>query len=50
MGGSTGSRVSTIDRITFPFDSGTVSHVGNLSSTKYRVEGCDNTDFVSMFV
>ncbi len=39
-----------IDRITFPFDSGTSTHVGNLSSTRYQNAGCDGIDFVTMFV
>ena len=51
MGGSTGTLyLSTIDRITFPFDSGTSSAVGNLSGSRYFSAGCDGTDFVTLFV
>ena len=44
-----GAHFSTIDRITFPFDSGTASHVGNLSESKYISSSCDGTDFVTLF-
>ena len=51
MGGyRNGERFSTIDRITFPFNSGIASHVGNLSGTRQNSTGCDGTDFVSLFV
>ncbi len=46
MGGYTGSaRLSTIDRITFPFDSGTASHVGNLSGTQFSSAGCNSSNY-----
>ncbi len=41
---------SSIDRFSFPFDSGTATHVGNLSSSRNQNAGCDATDFVTMFV
>ena len=44
------NRVSIIDRITFPFNSGTASHVGNLSGSRGDDAGCDGTDFVSLFL
>ncbi len=34
-----------IDRITFPFDSGTATHVGNLSSTRYLNAGCNSSNY-----
>ncbi len=43
-GGSTGSgNISTIERITFPFNSGTASNVGNLSGTKQLSSGCNSS-------
>ena len=36
---------STIDRITFPFDSGTASHIGNLSQTKYATAACNSSKY-----
>ena len=50
MGGFNGTVTSIIDRITFPFDSGTASAVGNLSGTRYYSAGCDGTDFVTLFI
>jgi hypothetical protein len=38
LGGNDGglySRIDRIDRITFPFDSGTASNVGSMSSSRY---------------
>ena len=49
MGGYTSVYFSTVERITFPFDSGTASIVGNLSASKRYVAGCDGTDFVTLF-
>jgi len=46
MGGADGSaNLSTIDRITFPFDSGTATYVGNLSVTKRWVAGCNSSNY-----
>ncbi len=42
--------LSDVERITFPFDSGTATHVGNLSATKIRPSELDGVDFVTMFV
>ena len=42
--------VSTIDRFQFPFDSGTASHVGNLSGKREFLSATDGVDFVTMFV
>ena len=41
---------STIDRFQFPFDSGTVSQVGNLSGSRRSLSATDGVDFVTMFV
>ena len=49
LGGYDYGNGSLIDRITFPFDSGTASHVGNMSSTRYYVGGVDGTDFSVLF-
>ena len=49
MGGFNNVSLSTIDRIIFPFDSGTATHVGNLGGSRYYNVGCDGTDFVSLF-
>jgi len=49
MGGYDDGLYSKIDRITFPFDSGVASNVGNLSSTRYIAAGCDGTDFTTLF-
>ncbi len=38
-----GPYLSTIERITFPFDSGTATHVGNLSSSRNAVTSCCNS-------
>ena len=44
MGGIDGTNsISTIDRITFPFDSGTASHVGNLSGSRNNSAGCNSS-------
>jgi len=43
-------KVSYVQRISFPFDSGTASQVGNMSSSNYRCAGTDNIDFISLFV
>lgn len=40
---------SSVDRVTFPFDSGTASIVGNLARTTYGMTAVDGTDFVSLF-
>jgi len=46
MGGYDGSNyVSTIDRITFPFNSGTASHVGNLSGEIRNSAGCNSSNY-----
>jgi len=45
MGGYGGSYLSTIDRITFPFDSGTATHVGNLSGIRYYAAGCNSSNY-----
>ena len=36
---------SSVDRITFPFDSGTATHVGNLSESKYALASCNNSTY-----
>jgi len=41
---------STIERFLFPFDSGTASSVGNLTTTKSNTVGVDETDFVTQFI
>jgi len=48
--GSDNVYLSIIDRITFPFDSGTAAHVGNLSGNRDNIAGCDGTDFVTLFI
>ena len=40
-----GYYLSTIDRITFPFDSGTASHVGYLSSSKGYAPACNSSNY-----
>jgi len=46
MGGYNGSaNLSTIDRITFPFDSGTAAHVGNLSGSRNKLTGCNSSNY-----
>ncbi len=52
LGGWDGNNeLSSIDRITFPFDSGTATHVGNLSDKRYTENSStDGVDFVTMFV
>jgi len=46
MGGHGGSNnLSTIDRIIFPFDSGTAIHVGNLSSVRRENGGCNSSNY-----
>ena len=46
MGGHNGSDyISTIDRITFPFDSGTASKVGNLSGSRSYSAGCNSSNY-----
>jgi len=45
MGGSDGNYTSTIDRITFPFDSGTAAHDGNLSGTRQLAAGCNSSNY-----
>ena len=45
IGGYDASYSSIIDRITFPFDSGTATHVGNLSDARYYVAGCNSSDY-----
>lgn len=37
--------VSTIDRVTFPFDSGTASLVGNLNESKGNNAGCNSSNY-----
>jgi hypothetical protein len=41
---------STIDRITFPFDSGTASNVGSLSGTRINLSATDGCDFVNTLI
>ncbi len=49
-GGSTPSgNLSIIDTISFPFDSGTASSIGNINDTR-AFKSIDQTDFVSLFV
>ena len=36
---------SIIDRITFPFDSGTSSHVGNLNGNRNTLSGCNGSNY-----
>ena len=36
---------STIERLTFPFDSGNTSAVGNLSATLYNTCGCNSSNY-----
>ena len=36
---------STVDRFTFPFDSGTTSHVGNLSGSNDFPSGCNSSNY-----
>ena len=46
MGGYNGvSYLSIIDRIDFPFNSGTASNVGNLSISNYLVSGCNSSNY-----
>jgi hypothetical protein len=45
-----GVNYSIIDRILFPFNSGTASNVGNLSGTKHSSAGVDATDSVYTMV
>ena len=52
MGGlpSGSTRFSSIERITFPFTSGTSTSLGNLTGSRMGNTGTDGTDFVGMFV
>ena len=51
MGGAfTTGVISHINRILFPFDSGTSSNVGNIESTVSANSGIDGTDFVTQFI
>ena len=46
MGGVDGSNhFSTVDRIIFPFDSGTATHVGNLSGSRCATYGCNSSNY-----
>ena len=45
MGGNDLGNYTTIDRIAFPFDSGTASHVGNLSGSRRYAVGCNSSDY-----
>jgi len=45
-----GTVLSIIERIQFPFDTGTASNVGNLTQERGMGAGIDNTDFISQFV
>ena len=47
--GSTGGATSLIERFTFPLDSGSSIHVGNLLTTKAAPGACDATDFTNLF-
>jgi len=44
-GGNSGNRFSTIDRVTFPFDSGTAIHVGNLSGSRDGTASCNSSNY-----
>ena len=44
-GGDNGGYLSKVDRITFPFDSGTASIVGNLSANKGYSAGCNSSNY-----
>ena len=44
-GGNYSNHTSTIDRITFPFDSGTASHTGNLSGTRQYSSACNSSNY-----
>ena len=45
MGGNDGGSWSSIDRILFPFDSGTSSYVGNVTATVYRNDVCNSSNY-----
>jgi hypothetical protein len=45
LGGGVGGYVSTIERLTFPFDSGTASVIGNLSAEKGSIGGCNSSEY-----
>ena len=46
MGGYNGpNQISIIDRITFPFDSGIASHVGNLSGSRTNNSGYNSSNY-----
>jgi len=47
---SLGTYFSNVERITFPFDSGTAASVGVLSSAINYTRSVDGTDFVNLFV
>ncbi len=44
-GGYRGSIRSTIDRITFPFDSGTATHVSDLTVARYYLSANNSSDY-----
>ncbi len=39
------NKYSTIERISFPFNSGTSSHVGNISETRYYTASCNSSNY-----
>lgn len=47
---NSGNSTSLIERVMFPFDSGTTLFSGNVSNTKLWSISFDNTDFVGQFV
>ena len=45
LGGYDWGSHTSIDRITFPFDSGTATHVGNVSSSRRYNAGCNSSNY-----
>jgi hypothetical protein len=45
MGGSSSVYFSRVDRMTFPFDSGTGSAVGNMTQSKVYIGGCNSSQY-----
>ncbi len=45
FGGYDGGSNSSIDRITFPFDSGISAHVRNMSGLRYHSAGCNSSNY-----
>ncbi len=42
--------LSSVDRISFAMDSGVVSQISTLNSTKYKTTATDGTDFTNLFI